>query len=153
MNTAIMVAVIVVGVLALLLLVWIPIIVWLRRRARAVAGRLATELEGETIVLPPEKGSYRGATAPGFPVVKNTGLIALTTRRLVFQTLTGKVIDVPVDAITGVREATVFEGSVVGGHTHLIVQTAAGEIGFYVFSGAAGWLAALSAPASGPPAP
>jgi hypothetical protein len=64
-------------------------------------------------------------------------------RRLVFRTLTGKTIEVPVDAITGVREATVFKGSVVGGQTHLIVQTAAGEIGFYVFSGIDGWMAAL----------
>jgi hypothetical protein len=151
LNTAMYVALIVFGVLAVLALVWIPIIVWLRRRGRAVAGLLAAEIEGETIVRAPEKGSYRGATAPGYPVVKNTGLIALTKRRLVFRTLTGKVIEVPVDAITGVREATVFKGSVVGGHKHLIVQTAAGEIGFYVFSGTAGWMAALSAPTAGPP--
>jgi hypothetical protein len=143
MSTAMYVASIVVGVLALLALILIPIIVWLRRRNRAVAEQLATEIAGEAVVRAPEKGSYRGATAPGYPVVKNTGLIALTKRRLVFRTLTGKTIEVPVDAITGVREATVFKGSVVGGQTHLILQTAAGEIGFYVFSGIDGWMAAL----------
>jgi hypothetical protein len=142
---------IVVAVLVVLVLVLLPVMVWLRRRARAVSGQLATELEGETIVRPPEKGSYRGATAPGYPAVKNTGLIALTRRRLVFRTLTGKLIEVPADAITGVREATVFKGSVVGGQTHLIVQTVAGEIGFYVFSGNAGWIAALSTSTPGPP--
>jgi len=47
--------------------------------------------------------------------------------------------------------AAVFKGSVVGGHNHLIVQTAAGEIGFYVFSGTAGWIAALSAAIPGAP--
>jgi hypothetical protein len=151
MNTAMYVALIVVGVLAVLALVLIPIIVWLRRRGRAVADQLATEIEGETILRAPEKGSYRGATAPGYPAVKNTGLIALTGRRLVFRTLTGTVIEVPVDAITGVREATVFKGSVVGGHKHLIVQTAAGEIGFYVFSGIEGWITAISTPTAGPP--
>jgi hypothetical protein len=150
-NTAMYVALIVIGVLAVLVAIWIPIVVWLRRRARAVDDQLAIDLEGETIVCPPEKGSYRGATAPGYPAVKNTGLIALTRRRLVFRTLTGKLIEVPVDAITGVREATVFKGSVVGGQTHLIVQTAAGEIGFYVFSGNAGWIAALSTSTPGPP--
>ena len=92
----------------------------------------------------PENGSYRGATAPGYPVVKNNGLIALTQRRLIFRTLTGKSIEVPVEAITGVREATVFKGSVVGGQKHLIVATAAGEIGFYVFAGIADWIAALT---------
>ncbi len=151
MNTAILVVLIVVGVLIVLALVWIPVVVWLRRRGRVAAGQLAADIEGETVVLAPEKGSYRGATAPGYPVVKNTGMIALTSRRLVFRTLTGNVIEVPADAITGVREATVFKGSVVGGQKHLIVQTAVGEIGFYVFSGTASWVAALSTPTPGPP--
>lgn len=143
MNTAVFVVLLVIGILAVLVLVWIPIIVWLRRRSRAVESQLASEIEGESVVRAPEKGSYRGATAPGYPVVKNTGLIALTRQRLVFRTLTGKSIDVPVETITGVREATVFKGSVVGGQKHLIVETAAGEIGFYVFSGIADWIAAL----------
>jgi len=150
-NTAMYVVLIVLAVLAVLALVLIPIILWLRRRTGAVAGQLATELEGETIVRPPEKGSYRGATAPGYPAVKNTGLLALTKRRLVFRTLTGTLIEVPVDTITGVRTATVFKGSVVGGQEHLIVQTAAGEVGFYVFSGTAGWIAALSTSQPEPP--
>jgi hypothetical protein len=141
-STAVFVVLLVVGILAVQALVWIPIIVWFRRRSRRVAADLATELASETVVRPPEKGNYRGATAAGYPIVKNNGLIALTQRRLVFRTLTGKAIDIPVDAITGAREAAVFNGSVVGGRKHLIVQTAAGEIGFYV-SDNAGWLAAL----------
>jgi hypothetical protein len=143
-NTAVFVVLLVVGILGVQALVWIPIIAWFRRRSRRVAAELAAELQSETVVRPPEKGNYRGATAPGYPVVKNNGLIALTRRRLAFRTLTGKAIDIPVDAITGVREAAVFNGSVVGGRTHLIVATAAGEIGFYV-SDNAGWTAVLSA--------
>lgn len=115
---------------------------WLRRRSEAAAEQVRAELAGEGVLLGPEKGSYRGATAPGYPTVKNTGVIALTRRRLVFRTLTGKSIEVPVDAITGVREATVFKGSVVGGQQHLVVTTAAGEIGFYVFSGIGEWVTA-----------
>ncbi|KRD09544.1 hypothetical protein ASE48_05735 [Mycobacterium sp. Root265] len=117
---------------------------WLRRRSEAAAEQVRAELAGEGVLLGPEKGSYRGATAPGYPTVKNTGVIALTRRRLVFRTLTGKSIEVPVDAITGVREATVFKGSVVGGQQHLVVTTAAGEIGFYVFSGIGEWVTALN---------
>ena len=119
---------------------------WLRRRSEAAAEQVRAELAGEGVLLGPEKGSYRGATAPGYPTVKNTGVIALTRRRLVFRTLTGKSIEVPVDAITGVREATVFKGSVVGGQQHLVVTTAAGEIGFYVFSGIGEWVTALNSP-------
>lgn len=117
---------------------------WLRRRSDAAVEHVTAELAGEGVVLGPEKGSYRGATAPGYPTVKNAGVIALSRRRLVFRTLTGKTIEVPVDAITGVRDAGVFKGSVVGGQQHLIVQTAAGEIGFYVFSGIGAWVAALA---------
>jgi hypothetical protein len=118
---------------------------WLRRRAEAADKQLSTDLEGEVVVLPPERGSYRGATAPGFPKLKNTGSIALTRRRLVFRTLTGKTVEVPVASIAGVREATVFKGSVVGGQTHLIVATTTGEVGFYVFSGIGRWVTALTA--------
>lgn len=116
---------------------------WLRRRSEAATEQVRAELAGEGLLLGPENGSYRGATAPGYPVVKNAGTVALTRRRLVFRTLTGKTIEVPVAEITGVREADVFKGSVVGGQTHLIVTTAAGEIGFYVFSGIGAWVAAL----------
>jgi hypothetical protein len=143
-NITVFVVVLVVGILAVIAVVCGAIVMWLRRRSDAVAEALAAEIEGETVLLAPEKGSYRGATAAGYPTVKNTGLIALTARRLVFRTLTGKAIDVPVDAITGVRDATVFKGSVVGGQKHLIVATASGEIGFYVFSGIGDWIAALS---------
>lgn len=149
MSTPVFVVLLVVGILALLVLIWIPIVVWLRRRSRQATEQLMTQIQGETVLRPPEKGSYRGATAAGYPVVKNTGLIALTQRRLVFRTLTGKTIDVPVASITGVRESTVFKGSVVGGQTHLVVETTAGEIGFYVFSGIAPWVAALTTLASG----
>ena len=144
MSTTVFVVLLVVGILVVLVLIWIPILVWLRRRSSAVAVQLAAEMAGETVVRPPEKGSYRGATAPGYPAVKNTGLIALTRRRLVFRTLTGNLIEVPVESIVGVREATVFKGSVVGGQKHLIVETSAGEIGFYVFSGTPGWIAAIT---------
>jgi hypothetical protein len=144
LSTTVFVVLLVVGILVVLVLIWIPVLAWLRRRSRAVAEQLGTEIEGETVVRAPEKGSYRGATAPGYPVVKNTGLIALTRRRLVFRTLTGHLIQVPVESIVGVREATVFKGSVVGGQKHLIVETSTGQIGFYVFSGIADWIAAIT---------
>jgi len=126
------VALIVLGIAALQGLIWIPIIMWLRRKRRAANAALATALESETVVRSPEKGIYRGATAPGYPGVNNNGVIALTAHRLVFTTVTGRMIDIPTSEITGVREAKTFKGAVRGGRTHLIVQTRSGEIGFYV---------------------
>lgn len=145
MNTTWFVVLLIVGILAVQVLIAVPIIIWWRRRSRAVAAWLATELEGETVVLGPAKGAYCGATAPGYPVVKNNGMIALTRRRLIFRTLTNKTIEIRVAAITGVRQQSVFKGSVTGGRPHLIVTTAGGDIGFYVFPGIGPWIAALTA--------
>ena len=150
MTATVAVVLLVVGILAALALVWIFVQVWFRRRGRAVAEQLSAEIEGETVVRAPERGTYRGATAPGYPMINNTGLIALTHRRLVFRTLTGHLIEVPVAAIMGVREAAVFDGYVAGGHTHLIVKTRAGEVAFFVFAGIAEWITALTELAPGP---
>jgi hypothetical protein len=142
--TAEFVVVLVLGILALQALVWIPIIVWFRRRNRVVAARLAAEIESENVVRPPERASYQGATAPGYPSVRNSGRIALTRRRLLFYTLTGKIIEVPLDAISGVRQAKTFNRSARGGYTFLVIQVPAGELGFYVADVAA-WIASLTA--------
>jgi len=64
-------------------------------------------------------------------------------RRLIFVTLTGKIIDIPSAEITGVREAKVFKTSVRGGRSHLIVQIPTVEIGFYVASNA-DWINAIT---------
>lgn len=132
MNVAVQILLLVVGVLVVLGTIAGVVVLIYRGKYRAAAGRLRTELAAETIVRPFESGNYRGATAPGYPRVKNNGRIALTRRRLVFLTLTGTTISVPLDSITGLRLAKVFKGSVAGGWTHLVIRTAGGEIGFYV---------------------
>jgi hypothetical protein len=136
------VVLLVLGIAAVQALIWIPIIVWWRRRARDAKARLGAAIAAEATIRPPEKGVYRGATAPGYPAVSNNGTIALTDRRLIFVTLTGKIIDVPRAEITGVREAKVFKTSVRGGRSHLIVQIPTGKIAFYVSSNA-DWINAI----------
>jgi hypothetical protein len=138
------VALLLLAIAAVQALVWVPIIVWWRRRARAASARLAAAIESETVIRPPEKGIYRGSTAPGYPAVYNNGTIALTDRRLIFVTVTvtGRIIDVPRADIIGVREAKAFKTSVRAGRSHLIVQIPTGEIGFYVSSNL-DWINAL----------
>ncbi|MGO9354322.1 MAG: hypothetical protein ACLP3C_27080 [Mycobacterium sp.] len=87
------------GIAALQALIWIPIILWLRRRYRDALGRLSAEIQSETVLRPPEKARYRGATPPNYPRVSNNGVIALTKRRLVFLTVTGKSTEIPVSEI------------------------------------------------------
>jgi type II secretory pathway pseudopilin PulG len=138
------VVLLVLGIAAVQALIWIPIIIWWRRRARDAKARLAAAIEAEGTIRAAEKGIYRGATAAGYPVVNNNGTIALTDRRLIFVTVTGKVIEIPRDEITGVREAKVFKSSVRGGRSHLIVQVPTGEVAFYVGSNA-DWINAIMA--------
>jgi hypothetical protein len=149
MSTALFVAVLVAVILAALLIVWSSVRVWFHRRRRVIADRLACEMAAETQIRSPEPGSYRGATVAGYPIVNNDGMIALTRRRLLFQTLTGKMIEVPVTDITGVREADAFKTAVAPGRQHLIIQTSSGEIGFFVGDIAA-WIASLTTVAARP---
>lgn len=142
MHIALQIVLLVIGIFVLLALIALPFVLVYRGKYRSAAGQLDTELATETVIRPLEKGNYRGSTAPGYPGVKNSGRIALTRRRLVFLTLTGTIISVPLDTITGLRLSKVFKGSVVGGWTHLVVRTAGGEIGFYVPDTSA-WLQAL----------
>ncbi len=137
------VVVLVGGILAAQLAVWSSVLVWFSRRRRVIANRLDSGLAAETIIRSPEAASYRGATVAGYPIVNNDGIIALTRQRLVFQALTGKVIEVPVTDIAGVREAEVFKSAMKAGRQHLIIRTSSGEIGFYVTDNAA-WIASLA---------
>ncbi|MBW0016218.1 MAG: hypothetical protein JO236_01515 [Mycobacterium sp.] len=143
MKTAEFVLLLVLGIAALQALVWIPIIVWLRRKYRAALATLTAGLQGETVLRAPEKARYRGASAPNYPAAGNNGVIALSRRRLVFLTVTGKSIEIPVSEIRGVREAKVFKSAVVGGKTHLVVQLLAGEVAFFVVDNAA-WMTAIN---------
>jgi hypothetical protein len=146
MHVVQFVLLLVLGIFAVQALIWIPIIVWMRRRYNAALARLATEIQSETVIRAPEKARYRGATAPNYPLVHNNGVIALTDRRLAFVTVTGKSIEIPVAGIRGIHEAKVFKASVVGGKTHLVVEVSGGEVAFFVVDNA-GWLAALTAAA------
>ena len=73
------------------------------------------------------KGCVQGATHRAIRVYWNNGRIALTHRRLVFITVTGTTIDVPLNTITGLGESKVFKGRFTAGCTHLLVRTDGGD--------------------------
>jgi hypothetical protein len=136
------VVLLVLGILALVAVLLVAVVTLLRRRSRGVAAELAAELAAEPPLRGPEQALYRSGSA-GYPKVKGNGMIALTRRRLLFRMLIGSDLDIAVEEITGLREARTFQGAVVGGRVHLIVQTAAGEVGFFVEDNAA-WIAAIA---------
>lgn len=106
---------------------------WRKESGRFVADlRAEAAASGERILAGPEKAVYRGGTGP-YGAVKGNGTIVLTDRRLVFRKLTGGLVEVPTNMITGTRQSRGFRGSRVGGMTHLVVDTAhRAEVAFFV---------------------
>lgn len=142
MNAAVWIGVLFAGLIAVQLVLWAAVRVWFRRRRRAVVTELMSEIAAETAIRVPEPASYRGATAAGYSAVNNDGVLALTRGRIVFRALTGRVIEVPVDGITGVREADAFRTATRTGRPLLIVETSTGDIAFDVGDRPA-WIASL----------
>jgi hypothetical protein len=135
MNVMLLVMLIVLGVVVVQVAMWIPIIIWIRRKSARALAELASEvaaLEDERLVAGPEKGTYRGSSG-GHGKVKGNGVIVLTDRRLVFRKLLGASVEVPVHTITGTKRSRSFLWARSGGATHLIVTTTEpAEVGFYV---------------------
>lgn len=100
-------------------------------RADAARRHLAEAIGDEQVLLGPSPASYRGSTG-GHPRVKGNGTLALTPTRLLFRMVVGGPVDVDLSAVTAVSTAKAFGGSFVGGQTHLVVHTAAGDLAWYV---------------------
>lgn len=129
-------------ILAFVALAVVPIVIIAKRGSRRIRAELPAMLAGEPALAGPENALYRSGSGP-YPKVKGNGVLVLTEQRLVFRILIGRSIDIPLGEITGVREAKTFQGNWSGGRQHLIVQTGAGEVGFFVEDNAA-WIAAIT---------
>jgi hypothetical protein len=130
----------VVGILLAQVLLWIPILYWLKRRLLRVAAALIEEVAaaGERVVRGPDPGLYRGGSG-GRSRVKGNGVAVLTDRRLVFRKAIGAAVDVPVADIVAVREAKWFLRSYVG-KMHVVLTLRDGaEVGFILHEHAA-WM-------------
>jgi hypothetical protein len=125
---AVSIVLLVVGILLLVTLVIAAILVpfalrWKRGRdeywgafdASVAAG-------GEQILLPVQSAIYRSGTPGAFSQAKGNGKIVLTTKRLLFRKITGGIVEVPTAQIAGVHRSKSFNGSIVGGHEHLVVD-------------------------------
>lgn len=143
------VVLLVVGIVLVVAVVTAAIVIPIALKAKRAADAFWTDVDAqvasgtETMVLPREGCVYRGGTG-GFSAVKGNGSIALTSQRLVIRKGTGGVVEVPTSRIRGAHEAKVFNGSVVGGRVHVVVEIAepSAEVAVFV-DGNDRWLAAL----------
>ena len=132
MHAVAFVLVLVFGIALVNAIVWVPILLWLKKKRSATHAALNAELaaSGEVLVRSPEPGLYRGGTG-GYSGISGNATLLLTNRRLIVVKVTGGRVDVARDHITGVRLAKVFRGSVKAGRMHVVVSTSDGaEIGF-----------------------
>lgn len=150
MPVALRVILLLLGIGILNILIWIPLIIWIRRRSAAALAALREEIaaSGERIVRGPEPALYRGASDV-YSRVNGNGIILLTDRRLIFRKMTGGRVEVPVDEINAVREDKWFLSGYRSGRLHLILGTRQGaEVGFLVRDHAA-WMDIARSIASG----
>ena len=149
--TGLQVVLLVVGILAVQVMIWVPVVLWIRRRTARVEEGLRGELaaSGERVRLGPVAASYRGATpGSGLPAVKGNAVAALPDRRLIVRRLVGEAIELAVAEIASVRDDRWFLGSYRGGRPVVIVKTRAdAELGVMVAEHEA-WMSALRPPAS-----
>jgi hypothetical protein len=96
----------------------------------------------------PETGAYEGGTG-SLPKVAGNGKIVLTRGSLHFDKLIGKPVDVPISTVRGVRTAKAWNGKLRRGSIFVVVETTAGEAGFYV-KDVGGWASAIAAAAQVP---
>lgn len=143
--TSLSITLLVLGILAVQVLIWIPILAWLRRMNTRALAALGAELDatGERRVLGPVAINYRGSTE--HPAIKGNAVAALTDRRLVIRKLVGADLEIPVDDIVGVRDDKWFVRAYAAGRPIVIVKNKDGnEVGLLVADHDA-WMTALRA--------
>jgi hypothetical protein len=134
MSVALAVVGLVLFIVLVQLAIWVPLILRWRRRSAAYWSAFDDEVTrtGEATLIPRQSAIYRGSTGSKSQV-RGNGQIVLTAQRLLFRKATGGVVEVPTAQIAGVHRSKGFNGSIVGGHEHLVVELAdRSEVAYFV---------------------
>jgi len=134
----------VIGILVLEALIWIPLLVWLRRRSARLAESIKESIaqSGERSVMEPQSALYRGGTGR-FGFVKSNAVIALTDRRIIFQGVLGKMVEIPLADVAEVSENKWFLRSYRSGRMHLILHLRDGSLAGFIVDNHDAWMNAL----------
>lgn len=90
------------------------------------------QLSGDKVKIPPERGSFRGATNK-LGRIKSDGIIALTDKKLIFQKALSAVFEIDLADVVEITTDAKFLGAWRAGATHLILNLINDErVGFYV---------------------
>jgi hypothetical protein len=150
MGPVALVASIAVGVGLVQAAVWIPLVRHWNKSAAIFFADLEKQMQasGEKMLKPAERGSYEGATDV-YGMVRGTGKILLTDRRLIFRKLTGGLVEIPIAKLRSARFSGSFIGSSVAGSRFLVIATSdPAEVGFTVID-SRGWKNAVESVVAG----
>jgi hypothetical protein len=138
------VALLVLGILGAQVAIWVPVVLWIRSRNRALVAALAAGFasSGEAVVIAPEPVLYGGATE-SYPKAGGNSVAALTARRLVVRRLVGEGFEIAREDITGAREEAWFRRSRRSVPWVVVTTRGGAELGLIVRDRKA-WLTALA---------
>lgn len=137
------VVLLVVGILAFQVAIWIPVALWMRRRSAQANEALRARIEaaGERADVGPV--SARFTRKAGIAAMSTSGVAALTRQRVIFVGLVGAPVEIPRDDIVDVRADRWFLGTRRGGTTHVIVRRRDGSEVSVSVADPSAWIAAL----------
>lgn len=114
----------VIGILVLEAIIWVPIVMFMRRRSAGLAKEAEDSimLAGEHAVVGPESILFRKPMFRRFGVVGGNAVATLTDKRIIIDQLVGSKIEIPLDDIIEVKESKWFRGCYRGGLTNVILK-------------------------------
>ena len=119
----------VIGIVVLEALIWIPIVVWMRRRSARLGEetRDSVMLSGEHVIIGPESILVRKPMFRRFGVVGGNAVVTLSDKRLIVDQLIGSRIEIPLGDIIEIKESKWYRASARGGYTHVILKLQDGK--------------------------
>ena len=119
----------VIGIFVLEALIWIPIVIWMRRKSARLAKDTQDSivLSGERTILGPQSILFRKPMFRGLGVSGGNAVVTLTDKRLVIDMLVGSKVEIPLTDILEIKESKWFRGGCRGGLTHVILKLQDGK--------------------------
>lgn len=138
-------ALIILLVLAINVAVWIPIILWYRKKKAALLREAEDSilLAGEHAVIEPRSALVRRPILRWLGVQSGNAVVALTDRRLIIKPLVGPQTDIPRDDIVEVSESKWYGGNYVAVYTHVVLRLEDGQRFAIVVKDPQPWLEGL----------
>ncbi len=120
-------------------------IIWYRRKVSELMQNVRNDIaaSGEALLCGPEAAYYEGSTKGVFKATGNA-IAALSSKRLVYQMLFGKLSEIKLSDVKSVSENIWFQGKMRNFRKHLILEMKDGVKVAFFFKNHLGWMNSLN---------